>query len=297
VSHAAPLPPPRYSRSLNRLVAVTLGLLLLAAAALKLRGLGVDAVGRLGIFSAAEFQLAVVEFEVFLAAWLLCGKRPLGAWLLAVATFSGFAVISLFQGWVGQTSCGCFGRLSVSPWYALGLDVAVLAALLVGRPDLKPLWDKPRSTAATALAPLACGVAGILVISGLLVGLAAANFGSVRAAVAHFRGDRVAVQPAMIDVGKGESGESREVDVEVSNWTDSPVRLIGGTADCSCTVLNDLPVTIPAKETRPVKVRLRMSGTPGRFTRSAGFLVDDEGLKRLNFRLTGRISGLASAGR
>lgn len=56
-----------------------LGILLLVAAALKVQGLGIDPVRRLGPFSTPEFQLAVVEFETFLALWLLWGKRPLGS--------------------------------------------------------------------------------------------------------------------------------------------------------------------------------------------------------------------------
>jgi len=67
------------------------------------------------------------------------------------------------------------------------------------------------------------------------------------------------------------------------------VRLIGGTADCSCTVLQDLPLEIGAGEMRSVTVNVVMSGKPGIFTRKAGFFIDDHGMKRIDFRLTGRI--------
>jgi hypothetical protein len=141
----------------NPVVCRVLGVLLLAAAGLKAQGLGVDAVGRLGILSAAEFQLAVIEYEVFLGVWLLSGRRPLGAWLLALVTFSGFAVVSFYQGWIGQTSCGCMGQLvTLSPWYALGIDLVAITALLLARPDLKLLWGKPRSVATGSLALLGC---------------------------------------------------------------------------------------------------------------------------------------------
>jgi hypothetical protein len=62
------------------LVSRILGVLLVAAA-LKVQGLGFDPVRRLGMFSAPEFQIAVVEFEIFLALWLLWGKYPFGSWL------------------------------------------------------------------------------------------------------------------------------------------------------------------------------------------------------------------------
>lgn len=95
----------------SRLLAV----LLLAAAVLKLSGLAVDPVGRMGLFTAPAFQIGVIEFEFFLAAWLLWGKRPLGSWATALAVFTIFAAVSAYQGWIGRASCGCFGQLSVSP--------------------------------------------------------------------------------------------------------------------------------------------------------------------------------------
>jgi hypothetical protein len=271
------------------LVARCLGVLLLVAAALKVQGLAVDPVKRLGIFSAPEFQLAVVEFEVFLALWLLWGKRPLGSWLVALAAFGSFATASFYLAWVGQSSCGCFGRLSLSPWYTFGIDLAVIGLLLVGRPDLRPLRDRPRESINSALAPAAYGIAGITVFAGLLLSLAGFAFGSLPAALAYFRGDRVSVQPRQIQVGEGVVGERHTVTVELTNWTDKPVLLFGGTSDCKCTAVNDLPVTIPARDTRTVSVELSFSGKPGIFTRKAAFLVDDEGYRRVGFSLTGRI--------
>jgi hypothetical protein len=92
-------------------VRCALGLLLLTAAALKAHGLAVDPVARMGLFSLAEIQFAIIVFEVFLGIWLLSGKRPIGSWFAAVATFVLFAAISFYQGWIGQSSCGCTGRL------------------------------------------------------------------------------------------------------------------------------------------------------------------------------------------
>ena len=123
------------------MVRCLVGVLLLLAAVLKLSGLSADPVARMGLFSTPEFQLAVIEFEVFLAVWLLSGKAPAASWLVALSAFVYFAVVSLFLGWVGQASCGCFGRLSVSPWYAFGLDLLILAALIWGRPNLLPVRE------------------------------------------------------------------------------------------------------------------------------------------------------------
>ncbi|MSQ95253.1 MAG: hypothetical protein EXR98_11950 [Gemmataceae bacterium] len=91
------------------------GTLLLAAAALKTWGLGVDPVGQMGLFSTPEVQMAVILFEVFLGLWLWSGMNPIGSWLAALATFTGFFGISLYLGLIGQTSYGCFGRVQTSP--------------------------------------------------------------------------------------------------------------------------------------------------------------------------------------
>jgi hypothetical protein len=266
------------------------GVLLLAAAALKAHGLGLEPVGRMGVFSTPEAQLAIIELELLLGLWLISGMYAIGSWLAAVLTFGGFAAASFYMGWVGQSSCGCLGRVAVNPWFAFVLDLVVLAVLLVGRPDLTSLRESPRGSL-TAVLPIACVAAGIALLSGLLFILAYLGFGSVPAAIAHFRGERVTVRPRLVDVGAGVSGQQRTVTVEVTNWTAKPVRLIGGTSDCSCTVLDDLPVAIPPQETRAVSVHVSLSGRPGQFTRLAGFVVEDQGHQRVNFRLTGRILG------
>jgi hypothetical protein len=209
-------------------VARVLALLLLAAAGLKLAGLAVDPVGRMGLFSAPAFQVAVVEFEVFLAFWLLSGKRPAGSWAVALGVFLTFAGVSAWQGWIGRASCGCFGRLSVSPWYAFGIDVAVVFALLLGKPQgggMNP-W-----AILVDLLPGIYGLCGAVIVLGALAGLGALCFGSPDAALARLRGERVSLYPSLIDMGTGPPGEIREQVVEVVNRTEQPIRLIGGAAD------------------------------------------------------------------
>ena len=123
-----------------------LALLLFIAAGLKLYGLRVEAVASMGVFAAPQIQLAVVILEISLGLWLLSGKAPDGSWLVALFTFSAFAAVSLWLASIGRSSCGCFGRLAVSPWYAFAIDVVVLAALTLSRPDFSsPPPNKPTS--------------------------------------------------------------------------------------------------------------------------------------------------------
>src|SRR5207253_4386281 len=107
-----------------------------------------------------------------------------------------------------RTSCGCFGRLTVNPWYTFGFDLAILAALAVARPSLNPLRKQPRAAMKHGLRLAAAALAGIILIIGIVIGVAHVSFGSLRAALAHFRGERVSVEPRLLDVGEAFHGES-----------------------------------------------------------------------------------------
>lgn len=270
------------------LVLRSLGLLLLVAAGLKAYGLAVDPVSPLGLFSAGWFQVGLIELEVLLGLWLLSGVQPLAAWLVASALFGCFAVFSLYQGLVGQTSCGCFGQLSVSPWHALGLDVLALVALALGRPERAAFRAGPRPVLLRPLTTGAGYLAGAAALLGPFAGAALYQFGSLEAAAAYLRGERIVVDPGLVDVGTGAAGELREVRVEVANFTDRPVRVIGGTSDCSCGVTSKLPQTIPAGGRRAVDVTVRLPGRPGIFTRPVALFIDDGRFQVNGFRLTGR---------
>jgi len=264
-----------------------LGLVLLAAAGLKLYGFGVDPVARTGVFSAAAFQFVVIAFEIILGVWLISGKQQAGSWLVALMTFIAFAGISFYQGWIGQASCGCLGsKVSVNPWWMFAIDVTAIAALLVARPDLRPLWEHRGRIART----VGIGLGIYLLVLGAVAGFVHYRYGSVDAALAGMRHERLSVNPPLIDMGQGVPGETRDATVELANRTDQPIRLIGGTADCSCTVIGDLPVTIPPGEARSITITMRLPNAAGSFNRKAELQIDDEGFKRVAFRLTGQIS-------
>lgn len=204
-------PPPQ--RLFTTLFYPVLGALLLAAASLKAYGMGVDPVASSGAFSAPAFQFLVVGFEILLGAWLLSGIYPLGAWLTVLLAFVGFAGVSFYQGWIGQASCGCFGKVSVNPWITFGIDLVAVKALLLARPDLKPLWRQR-----IRIAFIAAGIlVGYLLLLGSLAGYAHYRHGSVEAALANFRNARLSVNPALIDMGTGTPGETREAAKPRSN--------------------------------------------------------------------------------
>jgi hypothetical protein len=271
-----------------KLVSRTIGLLLLVAAFLKAQGLGVETVASVGVFSAAELQVVVVELEIFLGIWLLSLKKPAGAWIASLLTFGVFAGTSLYLGLLGQSSCGCFGQLSVNPWLALGFDAIVLLGFLLGRPPLNDLWYTPATRILRTGISILSALVAIAAFTGLLFGLAYLGYGSVPAAIANLRGERISVQPRLVNVGEGNPDDIQVVRMSVANWKPKPIRLVGTSQDCSSFV-DELPLTIPSHQSRTFGLKFRFSGSPGIFTHRVTFLLDDDGLRLLGFRVTGRV--------
>lgn len=272
-----------------RVISRLVGLLLLVAAGLKLSGFNVDPVVRSGQLNASWVQLVLIQFEILLGIWLLSGWKQAGSWLATVITFTGFAAYSLYAALIGQTSCGCFGKLPVSPWYAFALDLGVLLILGLCRPLRQDLW--PSSAAEwRSIAGDTCLVAiEVAALFGILTLAAYVFVGSPAAALARLRGEEVSVYPDFVDLGTGESGEIKVAQVEIVNRTNRPIRVVGGTSDCSCTVLGDLPVELGPGDVRSISVQMRMPKSSGLFARSAVLQIDNNGMTRVKFQVGGRV--------
>lgn len=264
-----------------------LGCLLLVAAGLKLYGLSVSAVPAVGWFAQPWVQLASAEWEIVLGVWLLSGAYPFGAWLAAVGTFLAFATISGYLGWDGVASCGCFGAIHASPWWAFGIDVITLALLSVSWPCLAAgEFYRPRVLVRTMT--LWASVATLLF--AVVVAAGSWYAGSPWAALSLLRGGPIAATPAHLDLGSGTVGTQLTSQVVLNNWSDRPIRVIGGTSDCSCVTHADLPVTIPPGESRPVTIVLRVPPSPaGRMTRVAELFTDYDQQPKIHLTLSCRV--------
>ena len=123
----------------------------------------------------------------------------------------------------------------------------------------------------------------------LLVGLSCWQFGSAEAALAYYRGERLSVLPRLVDVGEGFPGDDRTENIQLVNHTDRSIRVVGGTSDCSCIVTHDLPIAIPAGETRTISITIHLPAAAGMFTHKAVLLTDYDKARMIAFRLSGRI--------
>jgi hypothetical protein len=246
--------------------AVACGSVLLAAAGLKLVGWNVSPFAQYGWLLSPTVQAFAVIWEVLLGVWLLSRKSPFLSWLAAVLTFAAFAVVSGYLGVIGQATCGCFGVIQASPWAAFAVDVTALALLGVGRPPLASRAE------VVGVAKWAGAVAVLLVVvaaAGVL------TFGSAEAALARLRNEPLQVSPAVLEFGSGKPGQFLTTDVTITNHSSAPVRLIGGTSDCSCLTTHDLPRTIPPGEATTFTIKLRVPrDTVGQMNRTVEIFTD-----------------------
>jgi hypothetical protein len=266
--------------SISTIVSFMIGVLLLLTAALKLYGSSMFTLPSMAWYTTPWVQLAAVEWEILLGLWLLSRNAVIGSWLAAVCTFILLTGISAHRGWIGEATCGCFGAIKASPWQAFTVDVTVLLLLVIGRPRIESLRaELPRS-----VVQIGCFALGI---GASFAGLSAAGIwftGSPEAALARLRGESITVNPGYLDFGIGQPGSGLEATVEVRNWTDHPVRLLGGTSDCSCVTTTGLPIIIPPRDSVSIPLWLKVrQSQPGLFTREAQLWTDCDSQQTVRF--------------
>ena len=87
------------------------------------------------------FLMAVVVGEILFALVLIADIWRQWTWLLSLLGFSVFTLVSLMKGLSGETSCGCFGTVTVNPWITAGLDLIIAAFLMIFRERID--WTFP----------------------------------------------------------------------------------------------------------------------------------------------------------
>lgn len=150
-------------------VRVVLGLILLAAAALKTHELATRPALDLNILSYRWSLALLVQVQIFLGLWWVSGLYKRLAWLSAVVCFAFFTGVTIYEGLAGYESCGCFGVVEVHPWHTLVFDLVALAALLIFRPELSRRYPVSRGrlrAATVAVLMIAGGLSAAVLIAG-----------------------------------------------------------------------------------------------------------------------------------
>jgi hypothetical protein len=250
-------------------VTAVIAILLLTAALAKTYQLATELISW-DAFTRAEYLLvALIAGELALAGLILSGRHVRLTRILALATFLAFAAYSLYLALRDEPSCGCFGRVPVSPWVTFALDLAIVAALLISR---TPATD--RSNVGETLCPYLAGAAVCCLVTS--VGLAQ-WFGSLQVALAHMTGDSLLLQPNGIRIGAEGRGSTRELLVTVTNLDSQPIQLVGAKPACATYFREGFPSELAPGERRELSLYVRFEGQePGEFSRTLFLYTDSK---------------------
>ncbi len=225
-----------------------------------------------------RIQFIGMLLESVIGVWLLLGVRPRLAAGAGVLLFSTLAVVSFYLGLIGQPSCGCFGRVVVSPWLTLLLDLTCAVALIIATPT-----PRLRTLTSRHLALVSVAFVAVIALATLLTSATANK------AIVNLKGQSLMLPAGDADAGVAPQGETRVVTVTVENVSGTPVRLIGGTASCSCVATADLPLTVPPYGRAEVRVGVKFTGEPGIFLHNYDWYTDCPRQPRVGSRIAGRI--------
>lgn len=180
------------------LVRAFLGLVLLAAAALKGHELASEALPATP-GTPRPLLVLLVLFELACGLWLWFDLYPRTTRWATLALFVLLMGVSFAQVRAGQPTCGCFGTFRVNPWAAAVFDFLAVLALVNFTPP-----TTPAQPAAARWRLAGCG--GLFV---LLAGPAALSMASPRAEgiMPHLRGDERLGKDVQLDLKDPTTGE------------------------------------------------------------------------------------------
>lgn len=257
----------------RRAVALSAAILLLTAAALKawplLTGSAVESQ------ATSIGKLVLIQGEILLAFWLTSGVGAAWAFRVAILFFAGAAIVNLRSIWLGEGSCGCFGKVEVPPWVSLILNSGLLAGLI---------WKRPKMTGgfirSTNAAIRSCGWAPLVCVLMVIVG------GGLAVARSYFR-PVVIEAPKAIDLGELIAGEKKRVSIPLRNLSDKPVVTLGARTSCKCSVVEGLPVTIAPNSSSDVMLQISISQNTG-YNGSIMFYTDNSHSPTFEVRYFGK---------
>ncbi|MHB1766788.1 MAG: MauE/DoxX family redox-associated membrane protein [Phycisphaerae bacterium] len=116
-------------RAVAPMVMRLVGMLLLAAAALKAWQYIRSPIQAPQPLWSPKFDPVLICTETFLGLWLIGGAFPSIARRAAISVFGIFASYAAYEAVLGRDSCGCFGNVGLNPWLTVMIDTTVLAAL------------------------------------------------------------------------------------------------------------------------------------------------------------------------
>ena len=139
------------------------------------------------------------------------------------------------------------------------------------------------------VAPGFCGVSLVVV---LVLTWAIAVYGTPRRAWLYASGVRLMVEGAPIRFGDARAGEDRDAAFLVSNLSDDPVQVLGVKTSCGCIAVEKLPVTVPPRGTKEVRLTIHLEESfSGTVEQALTFHTDEPSTPRFLVKVSGRVIG------
>lgn len=153
--------------------------------------------------SSAVVLIGLVEGEFFFGLWLAAGDYPRQARRAALIVFAIFWFYAGYLLFDGRQTCGCFGKLFVSPWQVLLVDSVIFFSL----------WQSRAGESAQLSSPAMLVPLPYLLMVFVLIGVPAA-FAMARSAPATLAADGEIV------------GDGRVVLLEPRSWVGKRLPLL-----------------------------------------------------------------------
>jgi len=259
-----------------RRFAMCLSAFLMFTASMKLYGLMVDPYKTPGVYPAL-FVIAA-QAELVLAFWLLSGWRARACRVACVGLFMLFAIVSYGLAINGQASCGCLGLVPVSPWWTLGINLLAILLLIVNRP-VEGRWRNYEVVTSGVYASFALSIPLLVLFCFVPNPVSTLDY-------AFGRG--VSIEPACLDAGSHNIGETKEYEVSVINRSSQPVKILGSSSPCSCFSTLSLPITVAANSKEKIKILVKFVGSNGVFGKSYA-LYTTSNVPMVSGRISGKV--------
>jgi len=231
------------------IVPVLLGSVLVTAGALKAYQLATEPLAEVGFFGSRWLLIGLVEFELGLGLWLVAGFYARALRLAALGAFASLGVVALTQVLAGERSCACFGSVQVAPYMAFLFDGAAVVALAFWRVDTSPV------TLTTHRARF-----GLTMAVFLIAGAAAAL--GMTGCIAPGKARGILVEPALVDFGELEQGQSAGAQVSIINRTNKPLVVSRTSSSCPCLMLELNTLQLEPGQQAIAELRVDMAHEP-----------------------------------
>jgi hypothetical protein len=96
-----------------------------------------------------------------------------------------------------------------------------------------------------------------VVILGVSASYGHARFGSIAAALSAMRGDSLVVDQPLKSLDGVRPGSRVEIRYLVTNVSNRPIQILGAATSCTCTMMENIPMTLAASESKSVTAKVR----------------------------------------